>query len=309
MIVIFIITSVFISAIWIDYYRLIGNYSKSSLLPILTAYILGCLSVLITLGIDKILPIGIITNTPNKLLSIFLYFTIDAGLVEEFSKSIPFLLIYLMFKKRLETPIDYIAYFSFLALGFLTVENVMYFSDGTAIGMRAILCTLGHIIDTSFIAYGIVLCTFKKVKSKTLTVVVFSIIGVLSHSLYDFFISFVNVYTYGWIPGILCFFITVPLFTRIINNSLNNSILKLDFKNTNRDKIFTRLLLLYCIVLVMEFITFIIRWNFDSAIYWTIFSIFTDGIVMFITFYYLSKIRIKIDKWEKLRLSLPLTYN
>jgi len=308
MIVLYIIVSIYISAIWLDYYRLIGNYKKTSLIPILSAYIIGCLSVFIVVGIDKTVFHQPIFHLSNRFISTFLYFTINVGLVEEFAKSSPFILIYLVFKKEFKNPIDYLAYFSFIALGFSTIENIGYFSTGSyIILMRAILCTLGHIIDTSFIAYGILLCKFRGTKSKFLTVLGFSILGILSHGVYDFSASFFALNSYGWIPSILFFFITIPLFRTILNNALNNSTSILKFENINHDKIFTRLVSLYGLVFGMEFIIIVVKNGFDSAIYFSIFSMLTTGIIVFTALFYVSKIKIVVDKWEKIKVRFPFT--
>ncbi len=308
MIVLYIIVSIYISAIWLDYYRFIGNYKRNSLLPILSAYIIGCLSVIIVVELNKTFLSQPLFYTNNHFINSFLYFTINVGLVEEFAKASPFILIYLVFKKEFKNPIDYLAYFSFIALGFSTIENIGYFSTGSyIILMRAILCTLGHIIDTSFIAYGILLCKFRPTKSKFLTLLVFSILGILSHGVYDFCASFFSINSYGWIPSILFFFITIPIFRTIINNALNNSTSILKFENINHDKIFTRLVSLYGSVFGMEFIIIVIKNGFDSAIYFSIFSMLTTGIIVFTALFYVSKIKITVDKWEKIKVLFPFT--
>lgn len=58
-------------------------------------------------------------------LGLFAYAMLAIGLIEEFAKLLPFLLVALRFKE-FDEPLDGIIYASFIALGFATIENWQY---------------------------------------------------------------------------------------------------------------------------------------------------------------------------------------
>src|ERR1035438_5317590 len=85
----------------------------------------------------------------GKFFHDLFYCIFGIGLVEEFSKSIPFILIFLFNRKQFKEPLDYLTFFALSGLGFAALENVLYFRNigPTAIVTRAILSTTTHMFD------------------------------------------------------------------------------------------------------------------------------------------------------------------
>lgn len=155
MIALYILIAVFIAWIWVDYYRLIDVYEKDSLKYFLITFCLGCASVFIVFGLDRFVLDHSGFDLNGHFVNDFLYSVFRIGAVEEFAKLVPFLIMYSLFKKRFNEPIDYLAFICTSALGFSAVENVLYFNNygPYIINSRAILSTVGHMFDTALIAY------------------------------------------------------------------------------------------------------------------------------------------------------------
>ena len=122
------------------------------------------------------------TNLPG----LFAYAILVIGVIEEFAKMIPFLLIVIHFKEFNE-PIDGIIYGSFIALGFAAVENTQYlqFATGPEAWARGFAAPVIHIVFASIWGYYIGkawLCR-KDLFKTILAALAFT---ALLHGIYDF---------------------------------------------------------------------------------------------------------------------------
>jgi RsiW-degrading membrane proteinase PrsW (M82 family) len=187
MIIIYIIIAIFIAWIWVDYYRLIDIYESESLKYFILTFFLGCASVLIVIGLNRYILDKFPFELNGDFVNDFLYSVFRIGLVEEFAKTIPFLIVYFLFRKQFNEPIDYLAFICIAALGFSAAENVQYFRmhGPYIINSRAILATVGHMFDTSLIAYGIIRYKYYSKKS-IIGLLAFIFLAALSHGFYDF---------------------------------------------------------------------------------------------------------------------------
>jgi RsiW-degrading membrane proteinase PrsW (M82 family) len=151
----------------------------------------------------------------------FLYSIFGIGLIEELTKLIPFLVIFLMFRKEFNEPFDYILFMVMAALGFAFEENMMYFYEGTThtFSARAIYSSMGHMFFSATIAYGIVLAIYRyKNWYRYLVVLLFFLFSITAHGLYDYLIFFDHYYI-----SVLFFLLITKVFIQYINNALNNS--------------------------------------------------------------------------------------
>ena len=123
----YIVIAIFIAWIWVDYYRLIDIYENEKLKYFILTFILGCSSVFIVLGLNKFLLDSFQFELNGEFVNDFLYCIFKIGMVEEIAKTVPFVLIFFLFKKQFNEPIDYLAFISISALGFSAAENVLYF--------------------------------------------------------------------------------------------------------------------------------------------------------------------------------------
>lgn len=152
---------------------------------------------------------------------LLMYYVFNVGAVEEFVKIIPLLLILWWSPRIINEPYDYILYAAVSALGFAFIENLLYFS-GSLNGIiqgRAMTSVPGHMIDSSIVAYGLVLARYRYQNlSPIVGFSLFFLLGAINHGLYDYFLV-IRV-----LPIFLFLFIlSLSIWIIIINNCLNNS--------------------------------------------------------------------------------------
>ena len=210
-----------ISFIWFGYLFRLGIFRENKVTYLFLMFVGGCLSILITLLINDLKGLFFLWDLDGFFFNDLLYSIFMIGVPEELAKITPFLLL-LALSKKLKEPLEYIVYASASALGFAFIENLLYFQEAShgIIHGRAYLSVIGHMIDSSIVAYCFVLYHFKQ-KKKTNILILFLItfaLGSIAHGLYDFLL-FQN--------SILLFFIffvfVVQIWIILINNCLNNS--------------------------------------------------------------------------------------
>ncbi len=165
------------------------------------------------------------TGNPN--LANFLSASISAPFVEEASKGLAVLLIYLALRRQFDGVLDGIVYAGMVALGFAAVENVLYYGRSLAQGgagqmafvffLRGILGPFGHAVYTSMTGIG---CGLARQSHNTLVRLVAPVVGyfaaVFLHSLWNTMAglaggigAFLLLYLIVWAPLFLIFFAVV----------------------------------------------------------------------------------------------------
>jgi hypothetical protein len=232
-------------------------------------------------------------------------------MLEEFSKISAFVLFFLLFRSHLKEPIDYLMYVSACALGFSAVEHVMYFSENgpQIINGRAILATVGHMFDTSIIAYGLILFRFKREKHSFLTVIVCFLLASLAHGIYDFFLMYPPLAQIGWLFTVLYFLVTISVFAVILNNSINNSPYFSYKEIIDSSFVFKRLFIYYSIIFIAQFLLTLIDHTLEWSIYSIIWSLIFSGTIIILTIGRLSRFNLIKGRWEKIRPEFPFKFN
>lgn len=308
MVLIFAATALFIAWIWIDYYRLIDIYEKEKLKYIILTFLLGGASVYLVLKSYEIID-KFPWELNNHFINDFSYCVIKIGMVEELAKTLPFLLVFLFFRKQFNEPIDFLAFISISALGFSAVENIFYFmKDGPyTINSRAILSSVGHMFDTSLTAYGIILVIFKKVRFALFYVLGFFLLACVSHGFYDFWLLYENTKSGGWLITVLYFLVTISIFATILNNCLNNSGFFTYKKVIDSNKVAGRLLGYYAVVFAIQIVLLSIKENVEYAIYNFVGSLYVSGFIVLVTVVRLSRFKLIQGRWQKVKLELPFS--
>uniref|UniRef100_UPI002607301B PrsW family intramembrane metalloprotease n=1 Tax=Fluviicola sp. TaxID=1917219 RepID=UPI002607301B len=299
--------SLFIAWIWVDYFRLIDIHHKNSLIHVVIAFLLGGSSVFVVFGAHEYLLNGISLDINGNLLNDLAFAIFQVGMLEEFSKLCAFLVFFLLFRSHLKEPIDYLMYVSVCALGFSAVEHVMYFSRSgpEIIHGRAILSTVGHMFDTSIVAYGIILFRFKRTKNTFFTIVICFLLASLAHGIYDFFLMYPPLNQIGWIFTILYFLVTISVFAVILNNSINNSPYFSYREIIDSSFVFKRLLIYYGIIFAAQFLLTLwdhsLEWSIEAIVSSAIFT----GTIIVLTIGRLSRFNLVKGRWEKIKLEFP----
>lgn len=304
MLVIYTLIATFIAWIWIDYFRLIDIFEKESIKLVVLTFILGGASTLIIYYLQNIVLIYAFKINGN-IINDFLYCTVNIGVAEELAKSIPFIIIYFLFKSEINEPIDYLLIFSISALGFSAVENILYFQHYNAyiINNRAIWSTVAHMFDSSLVAYGIILYKFRN--KNIIIVVLLFLLASLSHAFYDFWLIFEDTKEWGFLITSFYFLITVSLFAVILNNALNNSSFFTDEKYIRTSVILSHLFIYYGIVFLSQFVLIFLSDGFNPAVLNFKQHLFTSAFIIVIIVVRLSRFKLVKGRWEKLKFELP----
>lgn len=306
MIIAYSFIAILIAWIWVDYFRLIDIFEKEKIKYFILTFLLGGSSVLIVYLIHYLLLDHFTFEMNGNPINDFLFCVFKIGVVEEFSKIIPFLLVYLLFKKQFNEPIDFLAIICISALGFSATENILYFYEygPQIIGGRAILATVGHMFDTSLIAYGIIRYRFYHQKFSFFGVLFYFFLAALSHGIYDFWLMFEGI-SGGTLITIFYFFITISIFSVITNNAINNSSFFTYKIVINPNKVAGRILLYYGIVFIAQMILLTIEYNGVTAVSNFFYTLITSGIIVLISVVRLSRFKLIENRWNKIKIELP----
>ena len=163
----------------------------------------GILSVLITLLLSSFLEMGLpFFRADNEINLNFItaipYYYIGVALIEEFSKWI-FVYLFCWKDNEFNYLYDSIIYCVFAALGFATLENILYvFASGVGIGIvRSLFAVPGHAFFAVFMGYYLGMSKLaalngnKKRRNKYFILSI--VIPMLLHGTYDYLLSISDV--------------------------------------------------------------------------------------------------------------------
>lgn len=163
------------------------KYEKEELLPIVICFILGVLSTLPILQLER-LGVARAIDNPMEILPMLVYSFLFVALVEEVSKFAA-LMIYPYRRSFFNEPFDGILYAVVIAMGFATLENVLYASrfNLNALVLRAFTAVPAHASFAVVQGYFIGKAKFKPEKKWKL-ISLGLLASICLHGLYDFFI-------------------------------------------------------------------------------------------------------------------------
>lgn len=309
MVILFAIIAVYIAWIWVDYYRLIDIYDRDDLGHFILSFFLGGLSVLLVFGINKYLLDHFYFELNGEWLNDFLYTSFKIGAVEELSKLAAYGILFSMIRKSIDEPVDVLAFIATSALGFSAVENVLYFTTygPSIIDGRAILSTVGHMFFTALIGYGILLNKYKYHGKRPWLVFGFFLLASLSHGTYNFVLMHEPLQNAGFALLLVFFFLGVEVFATMLNNALNNSSFFTYKKVINPNKVATRLLLYYMVLMVLQSMLLLIDQSFVDALLSFYGVLLSTGAIIFITCLRMSRFKLIKNRWNPLRLEFPFS--
>lgn len=300
-------TALFIAWIWVDYFRLIDVFDKSSLFRVLVVFFLGAATVIpvVFTGEYMITPLGLGLN--GDFVNDLFYCFAGIGLPEEIMKIVPLGIAFLLFRNHVREPLDVISVAVVGALGFSAAENFRYFTvyGAEIISARAILSTVGHAIFTAVFAYGFVQAIYRNRKYPLWSVLGFLFLSALIHGLFDFFLMHEGFAGYGWILMIVLFMIGISLFATILNNTLNISPYFNYKKSVNSSLVTQRMFLYYFLLFVTQ--CGIVTWQKDlkSTVQMVINNSYTITPIIAVTALRLSRFKLIAGKWQPLKAELP----
>ncbi|WP_417602439.1 PrsW family intramembrane metalloprotease [Owenweeksia hongkongensis] len=225
--------SLLISFIWYTYLSWLDIYEKEKVGTLILTFILAAASSFL------VFPIGDLVHPHTYSLdgtfwNDLQYCIVNIGMIEEFVKILPFLII-LKLTKAINESYDYILYGGICALGFAAVENSLYLrnTDLFVLNGRAMISTVSHMFDTGIICYSMAMARYKK-KNVLVAMLYGYLLASVAHGFYDFWLISEG-YQYPMVT-IAFFLASIHIFTIMKNNLINISEYFDDTKRVEADR-------------------------------------------------------------------------
>lgn len=291
---------------WIDYFRKIDVFEPEKIKHLLLSLFIGCITPFISIFVYRLIDLtGFHLN--GDFYNDLAYTVMAIGANEELSKIIGVFIVFRLFRKQIDEPIDYLVYAGVTALGFSIVENFKYFNQYgiQIIATRAFYSALVHIINTSIIVYGFYrLKLFGKGKQFSNTFIAF-LVSVSSHGLFDFFL--INNFLGPVTPffATIIYLIGINFWVQMLNNannfSANFSYEKIHFSGN----IFYRLLFWYLATIIFTIVYNMIVFSSEKALSFFFHSLRSDGLLLLIVLMRASRFKIFYRKYFDVKIELP----
>lgn len=177
-----------ISVIWMIYLRKLDIFEPERWIHIIIVFVLGCCTTFAVFPISRAInDLGFSLN--DEIVNDFLYCTIGIGMVEEFVKMVP-LIIIIQFRKIVNEPFDFLLYAAVSALGFAFIENSLYIERSSfyAINGRALMSTVAHMTFSSVIGYAYMVASCRRPGHGWYYILGAFLLASLMHGFYDFWL-------------------------------------------------------------------------------------------------------------------------
>jgi len=177
------------------YIYLKDKHEREPLSLLVTSFLYGCFSTLVTISISYPVNLLILTKEDDVIQQFFNAF-FKVALIEEFSKFV-FVRFILFNNKNFNEPFDGIVYAVIVSMGFATVENLIYvFQFGFTTGiLRLFTAVPAHAAFGILMGYFLGKAKFTHRKNFYLSLVAL-LIPTLFHGSYDYF------WFISYVPGI-----------------------------------------------------------------------------------------------------------
>lgn len=215
-----LIAAILIVLIWMTYLVWLDIFEPEKIIYIMLALVGGIVFSNLAILFYDIYKHYLGFKLNGQFVNDLLYSIFAIGLIEEFVKIIPLLLL-LTFTKENDEPYDYLLYSGLSALGFAFLENILYFNQEqnfVSFTGRALYSSVAHMIMSNIFAYGLVRARYNKKGNNISSFFVFWFISAVFHGCYDFFLF------YNWtILFYVGYLMSIIIWMLLINNTLNNS--------------------------------------------------------------------------------------
>jgi len=215
------IAAFLIAMMWLVYLFRLDIFKPEKVLTLLVLFVGGMLSVPFVFLFSDVTSLYTSWSLNDAFFNDLLYSIFMIGVPEELAKAFPLVLL-VTFRRYLHEPIDYIIYACASALGFAFIENLLYFKEigGGIIHGRAYLSVIGHMADTSFVAYGFVIARYQLKDNRALRYVLplSFFMASISHGIYDFLLFQELIFLF-----FIFFILIVQVWLIMVNNCMNNS--------------------------------------------------------------------------------------
>lgn len=193
--------------------------------------------------------------------SSLIYCVVNIGMVEELVKTIPWVIVYFLFKKRFHRPVHFMLLPIVSALGFAFSENLIYVNsnDYELVFVRSGISLIMHLSCSAIIGYMAWRANLKKgLRTKFLYLGGGFLLASVLHGVFDFVI-----FARGGYLNMIVLFITLHLFILFINNAINFSGIR--HKNAVKQLRQSGGVLLVGLIAIFLIQYLIIGWNYSPS--------------------------------------------
>lgn len=295
--------------LWLNYFKRIDLLEGERTRDVAIAFVIGFLTPTLTLWIYYGLGmLGIKFN--GEFTNDFLYSLFGVGMAEELSKLLGVFIAFRLLKKRINEPIDYLVFAGIVALGFSVRENFIYYHNygSQIITGRTYISCLVHIINTSICVYGIYRSKIFNKGNQYLNSIVGVGIAILSHGLFDFFLTQLFLGVFTPLLSSLVYLIGINFWMQMINNCINYSPFFNYEKIASTTKLYTTIFTWYAIIVIIEFSYAYYYKDIIFALTEISRNFLKEGFLLVIVALRTSRLRINKGKYLSVRLQLPFHY-
>jgi len=295
--------------LWLAYFRKIDMLEAERTIDICIAFSIGYLTPTLALWIYSGLnSVGF--NFDGEFVNDFLYSIFGIGVTEELVKLFGVCIAFILLKKRISEPIDYLLFAGIVALGFSIRENFIYYNNygSQTITGRTIIACLAHIINTSICVYGLYRYKIFNKGNVYINSIVGISVAIASHGLFDFFLTqeFIGILT-PFLATVV-YLIGINFWIQMFNNTINYSPYFNYQKIASTTALYKTILFWYASLLVLEFIYAFYYIDFLFAVKSVLNNLFKEGLLVLIVSVRISRLKISKRKYFPIKLQLPFYY-
>jgi RsiW-degrading membrane proteinase PrsW (M82 family) len=266
-----VILSLLVARVWLLYVKWIDVYEPERNIHLAITFFLSCLTLILVFPLTQLInSAGFVLN--GDPVNDFLYSFIAIGMVEEFVKFIP-LLVMIKLTKHVNEPIDYIVYASVSALGFAFIENILYIQSTNlaSLSARLLYSSVAHMFFSSIIGYALAINAIQNKKNFTGHLIVGFLLASLAHGFYDFWLINDEFYL-PWVTTV--FYIgSLHIWVTLKNNLINNTNFYRPDISLDRNNIKYKLLSHLVFTIYMGYIAYAVLNGAEEANYFLAYSV------------------------------------
>ena len=214
-----IIAALLVAGNYLFFLREMDIFEKEKTRYTIFCFLLGAIATFMIIPIQLYGHVLTWFPSDGNFLQRLRFHLLSVAAFEEIIKLVPFL-VFWRFTKVIDESFDFIKYASVGALGFATIENMLYFQQSLySIESRAFYTAILHMFTTSCIAYLIYWGKHWKKQYTNWLIIPGYVFAVFFHGLYN---ATISVYDTHWV-GVGLIAVSLVVWGRMMNNLLNNS--------------------------------------------------------------------------------------
>lgn len=291
--------AILVCVVWLRFLRSLDVFEPEHWRYTLLATFLGALATLMFILFSVLFPgyTELIIES-GDFWTVFLNQAVYVALPEEITKFVP-LLVMIKNTNQVDEPYDFMKYAMCSALGFATIENILYYEKfgPEIIDSRAYLSVLGHLAFTGNLAYGYIRQHYLHRGVFIINFVRYVGVGVSLHALFNTLLTMQHEsYIYTMMFAALAYFLVVML-RNYINIALNFSPWFSEDKVPHIQQAFIQLSKGLFIIFLFTAIAVFLEFGLEVAWQFVVDSMMLSGTLILLIPRIFSKIKLEAGKY------------